>query len=1019
MTARTRLLTGPQPATLTNHLLGAARAVAGSAWWIAPTPAHVARVGPLPEGVRGFTMFQAAAALAKMRPDQTLLTDARRRQTLRFVFDSIRGARKFTALSVAGRKGGLSSAVHDFVEELHELGVTPEQFLEYARQSSSGPARDRLDEELAALDTAYRSLCAKLHLVDTPGLFELATQRPAPTLAAVFVDGFAQFTPAQIRLLQHLAGQASEFWISLATPGEESPAAPEQTLASLYHAFPSLEVVESNEPPDSGPSAWAARLFIDASPAGPCPFLSLIEAPGTVGECRLVARTVRERIDRGAAPSSILVSARSLATYDSLLAETFDDYAIPTSQVRHLTFDRVPVVIALLQAAQLPDHGWPIGEVAAVLRASWFLGFAGSDAYPELPLLADWLLHDLGIPRDRDAYLRAVVQWAESPPTPLEDESEASVMRRRRNEFAIRSKPLLERFFAAWDAAPSRATLAEHIAWLKSWAAELRFPAEGDLAAWWDSVDRWEAFDATLAPQRAVSRAEFLRLIEWHAAEDSIARGDPETDGVRILAADAAAGLTCDHLFVLGLGEGGFPRLSAGPRLYSETDRAEFRAVGLDLDVAADRLGNEMLLFHRLLSTAKESITLARPAVDAKGQEQLPGAFWREVTRLAPDANMTRQAMLIERFDEAAPRSAAERRIRFATSGNKGESELKDHLDRVRAMTLARFRDPTFNRFDGLLQDDTNRAEIAESFGAKKRYSATSLEDYVACPFKYLAKHVLRLAPLLESGDEVQAHSRGSALHRALARLGPDNAPGPRVAQQLSGRLAATVREELDRASGPIQRKLWELERDRIERSVRRYPEQWQSHEKWAEPIGKPRHHLAEHRYALDVIAGDATATLHGIIDRIDLVEGPGGQGSLVIDYKTGRGTHYKSSQVVGMEKLQLGVYGLAIERELPDYPPRGLMYWLPLEKGPHGRVPRYAKNWSGSDGWPAYRERLITWLTEIVERIRRAEFVLRPRSDDSCQYCEYARVCRVASVRARIKDWDFELPVAPEADDE
>ena len=61
------------------------------------------------------------------------------------------------------------------------------------------------------------------------------------------------------------------------------------------------------------------------------------------------------------------------------------------------------------------------------------------------------------------------------------------------------------------------------------------------------------------------------------------------------------------------------------------------------------------------------------------------------------------------------------------------------------------------------------RAELKRLIG--DRFSPTALEDYVACPFRFFMRHLLRLDPLDEPTEEVEVTRRGMTVHRALARL--------------------------------------------------------------------------------------------------------------------------------------------------------------------------------------------------------------------------------------------------------
>ena len=60
---------------------------------------------------------------------------------------------------------------------------------------------------------------------------------------------------------------------------------------------------------------------------------------------------------------------------------------------------------------------------------------------------------------------------------------------------------------------------------------------------------------------------------------------------------------------------------------------------------------------------------------------------------------------------------------------------------------------------------------------------------------------------------------------------------------------------------------------------------------------------------------------------------------------------------------------------------------------------------------WSEFRGRLETWLVDLAEHIRAGEFPLAPRKDDSCNYCDFKYMCRIAQGN-RDKTWMLPLPV-------
>ena len=135
-------------------------------------------------------------------------------------------------------------------------------------------------------------------------------------------------------------------------------------------------------------------------------------------------------------------------------------------------------------------------------------------------------------------------------------------------------------------------------------------------------------------------------------------------------------------------------------------------------------------------------------------------------------------------------------------------------------------------------------------------FSPTALENYVACPFRFLLQHVLRLEPLEDPSEEVEYTRRGSAFHRALARFHErvkasvgealDRIDRPdSVTDELVREIERAVGEYADRAPSRATAELWRLEGKRLKRAARRYRDHWQTS---ANP-GGPRRAPAPHRF--------------------------------------------------------------------------------------------------------------------------------------------------------------------------
>ncbi|HEV3259373.1 MAG TPA: PD-(D/E)XK nuclease family protein [Gemmataceae bacterium] len=1073
MPAIVRIVCGPAGSGKTTRLLERYRSVVaasvGGALWLGPTHRSVEALRlRLMNGLTGclapnlFTFQDFAEEVIRVNdPSARPLSNLQRRLLANELVAQLhnRGALSHFGRVVDTR--GFTETVFSFLAELKRNEVWPEQFAEVVGSRALGAKA----EQGAVLYAEYQKLLIAHKLYDLEGRFwyarDLLTRGqflPFEAVRAVFVDGFTDFTRTQQEILETLCGRVDEFWLALVNEPDDERAElftrPRTTLGRWRHLGPEIEWRERVRAAGrTGLGHVERQLFRplravrQAAKAGD---IVCIEAPGMLGEARMVARKVKMLLVDGVPADDILISLRDVRPYADLLREVFAEYGIPIDVEGAEPLTRSPAVATLLRALRLPDEDWPFPGVTALLRSGYFRpDWPEVRSTPEVAQQAEALLRLLGEPRKREAYLRSTDLWADKPPLGLEDEQAEESRRQRTHELATVCRPFLQHLFRAWDGTPAQATLPEHTAWLRGFADDLGIvrAAAGSprdalaLRRLWDELGQWARLDSQFqGREQTRDRAWFLRTLSAVAAEALLARTPRGPGRVRVLSAPLTRGLDAPYLFVMGLGERGFPRLAPPEFFFDEAERQALRQAGLDFACAADLMRDEMLLFYQVLTRARRRLVLSYPAVDNKGQALLPSMFLNTLLGCFREGAIPvhRQRMLIEGHTRLLPLCAAEYRVQSAAEALPADlmpADMAANLAAAEKMARQRLQSKEYSAYDGLLTNADILSELNRLFGSDKVYSPTALEDYIACPFRFFVGHVLRLEPLEGPREEVEHTKRGAAIHRALARLHQQlrdagmHQPTPEVDSHLVQRLEEAVNEYAARSS-PASEVLWRLEGRRLQRAVARYRAHWEKFLKpWLAQSVAPRPHLFEVAFGMPagdgevpvgplVIAVDGVEVrIRGRIDRVDVADLPDGTGFWIIDYKTGRSGHYTAADLQNFQRLQLTLYALAVEQVLladRNARPLGLAYWLVSDTGVKVALP--AKDqivWlNETEGWRTVRERLTRWVAELVAHIRRGVFPLKPRSKDCTATCNLSEVCRIAQSRAVEKTWELPLPV-------
>lgn len=763
----------------------------------------------------------------------------------------------------------------------------------------------------------------------------------------------------------------------------------------------------------------------------PAPEVHRIEAPGPLGESRLVARQLREWIDAGVDPAEVVITARHPERFGYLLAATFADYGLTLSGVEPPPLSRTHSVAALLRAWRLPIDDFPFEGVSELLRSNFFRPkWPECQSDPTLPDKADKLLRQLDRPSGKSSFLGAVEQWVVSPMPLLEDEAGERSRRERLEALAGYCRAFLQHFFQSWDDDPEPRSPAKWVERLRSFAVALGFPSDPQLRQFGYELDDWANVDAPALGVKRLSLEEVTEQFERIATVTPALVSSPTGRAIRLLSPEDACRIPCDVLVVMDLGEGSFPDASPPVSLLTDLDRLRLQT---DLLPTAElRLERERQLFANLLARPKSKLLLSRQAVDDMGQELLPSSFLLDWVASRPDLSPpVRQKMAIEGYAEGPAYSKAERRVQAARLMRANQAVPADHdlgddvletLKRAQWMAAKRFRSSEFSPFDGLLKHPETVAAVAKKFGPERTFSPSALETYVSCPFRFWLEQVLRIEPLETPSNEVETTRRGQAVHRAMARYHTLLRDGK--TPDLPTLIAEAAAEYGNRSGTPVLKVLWQLEGRRLQRSAKKYAAQWEKfQDDWKDAVPVPtrfeqsfgmtrRGESGVEPLVIDV--NGVTVKIGGTIDRVDTVELDGERGFWVIDYKTGRASNYTGTDVMSFAAMQLPLYALAVEKViLNDRParPLGLAYWLVSDGGPKTVLPggRPVTKWlHDAEVWPKFREQLEAWVATLVANIRRAAFPLAPRSDQCTATCPFGPTCRISQSRSVGKTFEM-----------
>ncbi len=577
---------------------------------------------------------------------------------------------------------------------------------------------------------------------------------------------------------------------------------------------------------------------------------------------------------------------------------------------------------------------------------------------------------------------------------------------------------------------------------LREWALPLldvlaALPARATWDVWRERVadlaaralrdpERVLAVLAELAPLGAlgpIALAEVSEVLAARLREVAVPPAKTRYGRVFVGPTEAARGLVFDVVFVPGLAERMFPRRIAEDPLLLDVERA--RLPGTPLEANRERVERERLALRLAVGAAARRVVLSYPRIDfEQARPRVPSFYALEALRAAEGElpGFDRLAARAERAadarvgwpapaDPALAIDEAEHDLALLSSLLRGDPErsvgtarylleANPHLGRALRARGRRWEVSAWTPADGLVRpSDAARAALAAHALGARSYSPTALQNFAACPYKFLLHAVHRLAPraVSEAIEELDPLQRGALFHevqfelylvlreRGLLPLSAQNLDTARAELDLVlDRVASEHRDEL----APAIARVWD---DGIA-SLRADLREWLARSardgsgfvpwRFELAFGLPGRRGRDPASRREPVALDSGLSLRG---SIDLVERSADGRVRVTDHKTGKARVGEDALVQGGESLQPVLYALAAEKLFPETRVVEGRLWYCTAAG------EFSERAVTLDD--AARAHAAAVARTIGGELERAFLPAAP-AKDACRWCDYRVVC-------------------------
>ena len=903
--------------------------------------------------------------------------------------------------------------------------------------------------DVGRLLEAYEAELARANLADRAEVFRLAVDgEPHPMLAraALLLDVPLQ-TELEAQLVARLSGPL------LAT----APAGDERSIKSLSRALDTA-VEALDDPADSSLARVQKYLFVESSgpPASAGPDVTILSAPGESRESVEIARLVRNEAEHGVPFDRMAVLLRAPGHYRALLEEAFSRAGIPVHFAQG-TVRPDPAGRAFLALLACAAEGLSARRFAEYLSLGEVPEAIQGAPPPPIPRGERWVPPDTelspppsdeppaesaALPRETDApvvagTLRAPWRWEKM----LLD---AAVIggrerwERRLDGLDLELRKQLE--ILKDDEARTARTQREleDLRALRDFALPLldvlkKLDREASWGKWLDDLSalatqavrdpaRILSVLAELAPMAPVGPAtldEVRLVLGQRLTELAHPPASNRYGKVFIAPVQAARGMAFDVVFIPALAERLFPQKVAQDPLLRDRQRTMLTG----LETTDDRVLAERLALRLGAGAARRKLVLSWPRIDAQqARARVPSFYGLEVLRAAEGtlpgfSELMRRAEQVgasrigwpapadpsQAIDEAEhDLSLLERAFHAPERDRRGTGHYllgtNPHLARaLRARARRWLR--RWTSADGLVDpSDEARAAIAQHAPSLRPFSPTALQDYPACPYRFLLRAVHRLAPreVPEAIDEIDPLSRGSLLHEVqfellrelqqagalpLAESGLDYARSRLEA--ILHRVAARWEDELS----PAIPRIWEDSIAGLAADLREWLRRLSQDSEWTPShfelsFGLPD--LTEHdpHSTKEPVVLDEGLRLRG---SIDLVERDRNRSLRATDHKSGKQRANPGVVIGGGTVLQPALYALVLSKLFPEARvDGGRLYYCTFAGGFTAvEVPLDEQARSS-----------VGELSKTIEDALATGFLPAAPKNGECTYCDFLPVC-------------------------
>jgi ATP-dependent helicase/DNAse subunit B len=647
-----------------------------------------------------------------------------------------------------------------------------------------GNLQGEKSRQIGIVVKAYRDYLDSHDLVDSDTLSGWVVRQITRTdgrahpFGQVFVYGLYEPLPLEQELIRAIASAAAS--CTVVVPEGPGTGSDRDRAGTRWLEESGIPVIVTCEERGSANRPLAGLFFSANKKIKTTETLQIATFPCRYAEVAGIAKEICRLHERGIPFSHIAVAFPEVRESAGLVREIFSDFAIPWSSATGTHISHVPVVEFLVHIPGIPTAQYAREDVVRFIANPYFVhrkhdGATGGDPDPdpgEVDLVSRVAQIEKGLDRWTTGLDRLLFRIAG------QDENSESLKIPVTRESVERVKRWIVPLLSDLATLNGTKTIVSHRkdyrAFLSRWGLD-RIPdfpdktiqqeESGAFGKFLTCLDRLDTM-ASILGDRPVEAAKFHQVLSTLAKETEI-YPDGERDGVALLGLRECIHQQIPYLFIAGLTGDDVPRLTTRIPFTNTLENTRMGTRSL-----ADILDENRYYFVAALLAATDTLSLSAPLSDGE-TPLLTSAFLERVKERTSAGTWGEDGHNYDHSGRAGAIHAgtllAGGEVCPALAYLPVDSTIDKYVGRINTGRYER-QGAADSIFDGILSgDEIIRAILAERYGPLHVYSATTLETYAVCPFRFFLERILGLSVLPDIETNLSASDRGTAVHAVLS----------------------------------------------------------------------------------------------------------------------------------------------------------------------------------------------------------------------------------------------------------